>query len=254
LDPVEHDITFRRPIEWRSCGQTHVGVVRQLNEDALVDRPNAGLWAVADGLGGHHLGDQASRLLQDTLYQVPTPQRLSHFVDAVEQALLDCNDDILDYTAAMEQPSTMGSTIVALLIRGQVGMCLWAGDSRLYRLRNHQLVQLSRDHSHVQELVDMGMISQEEVEKHPRSNVITRAIGVEPDVIIDMTVFNTQIGDTFLLCSDGLFNCVSEAQISVMLADKDPEQITEQLIHTALQNGAPDNVTVVVIKGEPGKF
>ncbi len=248
------DRTFRRPIDWRCGARTDVGVVREINEDALVTRPEIGLWAVADGMGGHEVGDVASRMIVDSLARVEDAGRLSDFVEVVEQALRDVNNGILDYADVMFDNATMGSTLVALVIRGRVGVCLWAGDSRLYRLRNHQLTQLSRDHSHVQELIEMGALEPEEAARHPNANIITRAVGVEEDGFIDINVFNTQIGDTFLLCSDGLHNTVDEQDIVRILGGRDTQQMAEELVQASLANGAPDNVSVVVVRGEPGKF
>jgi serine/threonine protein phosphatase PrpC len=248
------DRTFRRPIDWRSGARTDVGTVREINEDALVARPEIGLWAVADGMGGHEVGDVASRMIVESLARVTNAERLSDFVDVVEQALMEVNNGILDYADLMFDKATMGSTLVALVIRGRVGVCLWAGDSRLYRLRNHQLSQLSRDHSHVQELIEMGALDPEEAARHPNANIITRAVGVEEEGFIDINVFNTQIGDTFLLCSDGLHNTVGEHDIVRILGGRDTQQMAEELVQTSLANGAPDNVSVVVVRGEPGKF
>ena len=246
--------TFRRPIHW-SCGNcTDVGAVREINEDALIAKPDIGLWAVADGMGGHEVGDVASRMIVQALDQVHSAQRLSDFVDVVEQALIDVNRQIIDYSDMMFDSATMGSTLVALVIRGRVGACLWAGDSRLYRMRNQQLTQLTRDHSHVQELLECGAISEEEAVNHPQGNVITRAVGVEEDGLIDINVFNTQIGDTFLLCSDGLYNTVDDQQLMQLLSDSSAEQAAQDLVQASLAHGAPDNVSVIVIKGEPGKF
>jgi serine/threonine protein phosphatase PrpC len=252
--PASHDRTFRRPIEWRCGAQTHVGAVRQINEDAVLTRGDIGLWAVADGMGGHEVGDVASRMIVEALEQVTGRERLSDFVDEVEQSLLDVNQRILDYADLMFDNATMGSTLVSLLICGRVGVCLWAGDSRLYRLRNHQLTQLSRDHSHVQELIEMGAIAPEDAAKHPHANVITRAVGVEDPGFIDINAFNAQIGDTFLLCSDGLYNTMSDEEISDLLSGRDAQQVAEALVQLSLERGAPDNVSVIVIKGEAGKF
>ncbi len=249
-----NDITFRRPIDWRSGACTDVGAVRAVNEDALISREEIGLWAVADGMGGHEVGDVASRMIVEALERLENSERLSDFVDAVEETLLDVNRGILDYADLMFDKATMGSTLVALVIRGRVGVCLWAGDSRLYRLRNHQLTQLSRDHSHVQELIEMGALEPEEAARHPNANIITRAIGVEEDGFVDVNVFNAQIGDTFLLCSDGLHNTVAEADLVRILGGRDTQQMAEELVQASLANGAPDNVSVVVVRGEPGKF
>lgn len=252
---INNDRTFRRPIEWHSGARTDVGAVRQINEDALVTRPEIGLWAVADGMGGHEVGDVASRMIVDSLsQQLNSANGLADFVEQVEQAVLDVNQQIMDYADLMFDSATMGSTLVALLICGRVGVCLWAGDSRLYRMRNHQLTQLSRDHSHVQELIEMGAIQPEDAVHHPNANIITRAVGVEEDAFVDINVFNTQIGDTFLLCSDGLYNTVSDEEIARVLTQRDAQQMAEELVEMSLARGAPDNVSVVVVKGEPGKF
>ncbi len=248
------DKTFRRPIEWVSSARTDVGAVRKANEDAILMRPEVGLWAVADGMGGHEVGDVASRLIVEALEGVGPQKRLSDLVDAVEQSVVDANQNIIEYAKLMFENATMGSTLVSLVIHGRVGVALWAGDSRLYRLRNHQLSQLTRDHSHVQELLDSGAISEKEAKNHPHGNVITRAIGVEVDGFVDVVVFNTQIGDTFMLCSDGLYNTVNDQDIARWLANPSAENAVHQLVDASLNAGAPDNVSVIVVKGEAGKF
>lgn len=246
--------TFRRPIDWRCGYRTDVGAVREVNEDALVCCGDIGLWAVADGMGGHEVGDVASHMIVQALENVSDSEHLSDFVDAVEESIIGVNNDIVAYAQRALDNATMGSTLVALVIRGRVGVCLWAGDSRLYRLRNQKLTQLTRDHSHVQELVEMGAIDPEQAASHPQANVITRAIGVEEDGFIDINVFNTQIGDTFLLCSDGLYNSVEADDIAAVLTQRDVHVAADELIERSLANGAPDNVTVIVVKGEPGKL
>lgn len=246
--------TFRRPIAWHSGSCTDVGRVREVNEDALISCSQVGMWAVADGMGGHAVGDVASQMIVDALEKVDDIEKLSDFVDAVEQAIIGVNNDIIAYAERMFDNATMGSTLVVLVIRGRVGVCLWAGDSRLYRLRNQALTQLTRDHSHVQELVEIGAIEPEDAPHHPHANVITRAVGVERDGFIDINVFNTQIGDTFLLCSDGLYNTVSNDEIAQFLDQKNVQSTAEELVQASLANGAPDNVSVIVVKGEAGKL
>ena len=148
----------------------------------------------------------------------------------------------------MHDGRILGSTVISLLIQGQVGVCLWAGDSRLYLLRNNQLQQLSRDHSHVQELIDQGTITEEDAINHPDANVITRAVGTSNELYIDINAFNVQIGDTFLLCSDGLYNAVDEAEIEHQMRSHDTDNAVKQLIVKALENGAPDNVSIIIVK------
>lgn len=248
------DKTFRRPIDWKYGACTDVGTVRSVNEDAVLTRSEIGLWGVADGMGGHQVGDVASQMIVDALENISEQDLLTYFVDDVERCLVDVNRKIIDYSQMCFDNATMGSTIVTLLIRGRVGVCLWAGDSRLYRIRNGRFTQLSRDHSHVQELIDMGAIEEQEAQGHPQANVITRAIGVENDVFIDINVFDTQIGDTYLLCSDGLHNSLSDEEIVAALTLKSPGVSASTLIAKALQNKASDNVSVVVVKGEAGKL
>jgi serine/threonine protein phosphatase PrpC len=247
------DRTFRRPILWSSSARTDVGVVREVNEDAILSKPEIGLWAVADGMGGHLVGDIASNKIVTALDAVIPQAMLSDYVDAVEDALLDVNKMMLEYAQIMFDAGTMGSTIVTLLIKERVGACLWVGDSRLYRFRNQQLVQISRDHSQVEEMIEMGLLTQESAENYPHRNIITRAVGVEESLYVDVTVFTTQIGDTFLLCSDGLYNSVSHTDLVDAIAIRDLDLMVNNLVDKALANGAPDNVSLIVIQGSAGK-
>jgi len=240
------------PINWQSCAKSDVGLVRSVNEDAFLERGELGLWVVADGLGGHAVGDVASRMIVEALSELNTDARLSEFVDVVEETLIEVNGRIIDYSDVMFDSATMGSTVVSLVIRGSVGVCLWAGDSRLYRLRDGHLSRLSRDHSHVQELIEMGVLEPEEAENHPRANVITRAIGVDSNLLLDINLFNAQEDDVFLLCSDGLQNTVDEEVIADILSKQDVMQSCDTLVDLSLDNGAPDNVTVIVVKGTRG--
>ena len=248
------DKTFRRPIVWNSAARTDVGVIREVNEDAILVKSEIGLWAVADGMGGHLVGDIASSKIIAALGAVTPQPMLSDYVDAVEDALLDINEKMLEYAQIMFDAGTMGSTIVALLIKERIGACLWVGDSRLYRFRNQQLVQISRDHSQLEEMLEMGLLTKEAAENYPHKNVITRAVGVEESLYVDVTVFTTQIGDIFLLCSDGLYNSISNDEMLDALALRDVEVIVTKLVNQSIANGAPDNVSVVVVQGSAGKI
>ncbi len=246
--------TYRRPILWKCSGLTDVGVVRKLNEDAIISRPDVGIWAVADGMGGHEAGEVASAKVVEALAGIKDCARLSELVDSTEDALLNVNEQMLQYARQKFGDATIGSTVVVLIIRGKVGVCLWVGDSRLYRLRNNNLQRVSRDHSQVEEMLHMGLLTPEEAVNYPQSNVITRAVGVEPQLYVDIEVFDTQIGDIYLLCSDGLYNTIVPDDIVASLSVRDVEQSSEQLIQKTLANGAKDNVSVVVVQGEPGKL
>jgi serine/threonine protein phosphatase PrpC len=248
------DKTFRRPIHWHSLAQTHVGCVRDVNEDAILAKPEIGLWAVADGMGGHHVGDVASSKIIAALDAITPSENLCDTVDALEDALLDINNNMLEYAQVMFEHGTMGSTLVSLLIKDRVGVCLWAGDSRLYRFRNQQLTQVTRDHSQLEEMLAAGLIAPEDEEHYPHKNVITRAIGVEELLFIDATIFTAQIGDIFLLCSDGLYNAVNLEEITAAFALREPELMVPHLVELALAKGAKDNVSVIAVLGSAGKL
>lgn len=242
------DTTIRRPMKWSTSADTNVGMVRKVNEDSIMQNPDSGLWAVADGMGGYEAGDVASNMIVTSLAEIQKCENLDTFVDSIEDKILDTNQRILEYSEIMHDGRMLGSTVVTLLIKGQVGVCLWAGDSRLYMLRNNQLQQLSRDHSHVQELLDQGTITAEDAVNHPDGNVITRAVGTSEELYIDISVFNVQLGDTFLLCSDGLYNSVDEYEIENHMKSQDTDNAVKQLIIKALENGAPDNVSIIEVK------
>ncbi len=245
------DTTIRRPIRWSSVEDTNVGMVREVNEDSIISLPEVQLWAVADGMGGYEAGNVASNMIVKSLQEITNKSSLNEFIDSIEDSLIDVNHRILEYADIMLDGRTLGSTVVSLAIKGHVGICLWAGDSRLYRFRNGDFIQLSRDHSQVEELVQQGFLTPEEAEVHPDSNVITRAIGASPEVYIDINVFSVQLGDTFLLCSDGLYNMVSMEEMAQALASLPLKEAVDSLIQKALDNGANDNVSVILVKGEP---
>ena len=246
------DITVRRPVTWASCAATDVGTVRSVNEDAVLDKPELGLWAVADGMGGHEAGDVASKMIVEALGELKRPPVLSDFIDQIESRIIDVNERLLEYSEIMLDGRVSGSTVVSLVIFGHVGACLWMGDSRLYRYRGNRLQQISRDHSQVSELLQAGAITEEEARHHPESNVITRAVGTNDIPYLDVDVFDVQLGDALLLCSDGLYNALDEDSIAACLDSAEPKQMVTRLIDSALAHGAADNVSVIAVKGMRG--
>jgi len=244
------DATIRRPVRWNSAEESNVGMVRVVNEDSIISLPEIQLWAVADGMGGYEAGDVASNMIVKTLSDLETKPSLNDFVDSIEDSLLDVNYRILEYADIMLDGRTLGSTVVTLGIKENIGVCLWAGDSRLYRLRNGEFIQLSRDHSQVEELVQQGFITAEAAKTHPDSNIITRAIGANSELFIDINVFSSQLGDTFLLCSDGLYNMLSDEEMCQTLQQLPIDRAVSVLIQKALERGANDNVSVILINGE----
>ncbi len=244
-----NDETIRHPVVWKSYSLSDVGCVREVNEDALSESIEKKLWVVADGMGGHKVGDLASKKIIELIESVTPYQNLSDYVDEVEDALLNANQALIDFARENFASQTMGSTAVCLIIKHNVGVVMWVGDSRLYRYRNRQLQQLTRDHSQVEEMVQMGLITKEEAEVHPHKNVITRAVGVEPDLFVDINVFSAHANDTFLLCSDGLYNSVSQENVESILGCVDAETCVLDLMKQSLANGADDNVSLIVVKG-----
>ena len=199
--------------QWSSAMQTDVGKVRKINEDAGAAFPEKGLWVVADGMGGHDAGDFASRSIVDSLALLDNPGSLSEFVDTVDDCLKEVNRRLIDEAASRGAGTTIGSTVVVLLAHQQHCACIWAGDSRIYRLRDGSLQAVSRDHSQVMELVEQGLLLMEDAESHPAANVVTRAVGAAEDLYFDVEVQELRDGDRYLLCSDGLTKEVSEAEI-----------------------------------------
>ncbi len=232
-------------LNWIASTITHVGNVRKLNEDSCLDRSSDGLWVVADGMGGHSGGDLASQLIVNTLKNIPSPEKLSDLVDEVENGIMAANNKLVSISA--ENNQTMGSTVVSMLARGRYCVCLWAGDSRFYRLREGRLTQLSTDHSQVNQLLDMGQITAEEAINHPASNMVTRAVGASEDLYIDADIWEMQAGDRYLLCSDGLDKHLADPEIEIMMSKGTPEEVSQTLIDITLERGAKDNVTVSVI-------
>ena len=241
------------PFDWTSSACTDVGAVRELNEDAYLERPDLGLWLVADGMGGHFAGDVASHMVVSAMDSLEPPGSLSEFVDAVERRLVETNTRLRDY-AEREETHTIGSTVVALLIHGEHAVCLWAGDSRMYLRREGRLQQISQDHALVEELVERGVLTPEQAVDHPHANLVTRAVGAADGLFLDVEILPIQAGDLFILCSDGLEKEVAEEEMSVMARAGDASQLSHTLLARALAIGARDNVTVitVAIHGPPG--
>jgi len=225
-------------------GLTHPGLVRRRNEDVLLMREADGLWLIADGMGGLDEGAWAAGMVAARLAGVPTGQGAAADAAAVGAALQGANGEV--HMAARRSGVSIGTTAVCLLLQDGAYACVWAGDSRAYRLRGERLQQLTRDHSHVQELVDQGRLAPEDARRHPARNVVTRAVGIDPILSCETVVGNARGGDRFLLCSDGLTEVVEDPEIALAL-DAEPQAACERLLALALERGAPDNVTLAVV-------
>jgi protein phosphatase len=235
-----------RAFKWVSSARTDVGKVRKVNEDACLARPDEGLWAVADGMGGHSAGDLASGLIVEQMGEVDLSGPLSASVTEIERRLIDVNEQLRDL-ASSRNISTIGSTFAGMVIRDGFGVCLWVGDSRVYRIRDGRIEQVSQDHAFVEDLVEKGILSREDAAGHPQSNLVTRAVGAQENLKVDVEIFELEHEDTYVLCSDGLDKEVPESDIVDVVMREQPEVLSTQLVEEALERGARDNVTVITI-------
>ncbi|MFW9268278.1 PP2C family protein-serine/threonine phosphatase [Pseudomonas sp. NR3] len=234
---------------WRSAARTDPGKVRRRNEDAFLDSPRLGLWAVADGMGGHSNGDIASQLIVSNLAELPLYRDIDQRSRAVRQCLHWTNRRLSQELTVTAENSLgiMGSTVVVLLLEGNRAVCIWAGDSRCYLWRNRRLYQLSKDHSLRQQLVDQRLVGLDEANAHPAGNALTRAVGASQELRLEILEFDVRCGDAFLLCSDGLYQELSSQKLGEAMSLMSPNKVMAQLFEGVLSGSARDNLTAVMI-------
>ena len=238
-------VVSHAPFRIESWALTHEGRVRTHNEDSHIVRDGDGVWAVADGMGGHEGGDWASARIVAALDRVEAGGGFEAVCAAAAEAIRAANGEIL--AEARERGRQMGSTAVVLVIEGARYAVLWVGDSRAYLLRSGKFIPLSRDHSQVQEMVARGLMTAEQAAGHPMGHILSRAVGVQAEVEVDRVDGEVEGGDIFLLSSDGLHGVVADAEIAGHLGRDAPDRALEQLVALTLERGAPDNVTAVAI-------
>jgi serine/threonine protein phosphatase PrpC len=246
----------------RAVLRTDVGLVRSENQDfgayttpseERLSHPGGRLMIVADGMGGHRGGATASRLAAETVKAQYLGSETTDVAAALRDALTRANARIFSEAQANPELRGMGTTTSALAVRAGEGWFAHVGDSRIYRVRNDEIKQLTEDHSLVASMVREGLITPKEAETHPRRNVLQRSLGVAEDVEIDVQgPFDLQEGDTFILCSDGLHGLVKELELRDV-AKLNIDQAADEFVRLALTRGAPDNVTVIVARVERGK-
>lgn len=246
-----------------SAAETDVGRVREHNEDAHLVVEDMGLYAVADGMGGHLGGRTASRLAVDTLSKTveenrqaildgavvmplessPVPRLLADAVRAACAAI---------YDAAQHDPELqgMGTTVTTVLVQGARAFVAHVGDSRCYLQREDRIIQITDDHSLVNEQIKAGLISRDQARRSRLKNIITRSVGFEKDVAVDTFALPIQNGDRFLMCSDGLANFVDDTEIGIALATLPLQDVPKAMIDLANERGGDDNITVVCIAAE----
>jgi serine/threonine protein phosphatase Stp1 len=230
----------------RYSARTHVGKVRKVNEDSILALPDQRIWVVADGMGGHEAGDYASQTITETVAMIPPDLPPGDLMRELRSAILRANTQI--HEAAVNRfRTTVGSTVVALILTDTHFAAFWAGDSRVYLLRDGAIQMLTSDHSVVGEFVALGQMTWDEAEHHPQSNAITRAVGVDETLQLDKVRGEVFSGDRFLLCSDGLTKYAGIAALERMLKDAPIETVVDRLMTHALASGGGDNVSVIVV-------
>lgn len=236
--------------QWRSAAATDPGKVRGRNEDAVLDCPERGLWAVADGMGGHRSGDIASQWVVASLAELTQPQSFDERLKSVRRCLHWLNRRLgQELTLSAEHTDTiMGSTVVALLLEGNRAACVWAGDSRCYLWRGQRLYQLSRDHSRQQQLMDEQQMSGEQALALPGARALTRALGASEHLSLGVLELEAQPGDVFLLCSDGLYQDLTHSELGNALSLVSPRVALARLFDGVLSGTARDNLSAVVIR------
>ena len=223
---------------WISTSMTRRSPNRKVNQDAFIDYPSAGLFAVADGMGGHADGDVASRMIVDVLGTAVMPESpLDERVAQTELGVLEVNAALRRGALERGGNDIIGSTFAGLLVSQKHAVCLWAGDSRIYLFRDDRLYQLTKDHS-------LDHLSNGAVQT---VNMITRAVGSSDSLKLDRVVTPVQIGDTFLLCSDGLTKVLTSSEIITLLSEP-IEGLAERLVAAAAIRGARDDVTVIILR------
>src|SRR5579872_3445588 len=231
---------------FETASASHVGLVRTVNEDSLLARPDIGLWAVADGMGGHGGGDVASKAVIDALDTIKRADSAAELLAQFERRIIRVNAELRAF-ARSRQFGAIGATLAAILVRPPHYACLWCGDSRVYLWRGGAMNRISHDHSEVQDLIDRGLLDPAEAKTWPRRNVVTRAVGVAVEAEIELGEGQVAAGDRFLLCSDGLTNHVADAEIATALGGEAPKQACAGLLELTLQRGASDNVSLIVV-------
>jgi protein phosphatase len=225
---------------------THVGNVRRRNEDSYLVRTDIGLWVVADGMGGHEAGDVASQLVVRSLDSIDEVSSPAGLLEQCETLIFGANQDIVAMSRA-RHGATIGTTVAILLIREAHFACVWAGDSRVYLVKNGAIKQLSRDHTEVEELIAAGTLSRVEAESLP-NNVITRAVGVTEHVELEIVTGTVDSGDIFVVCSDGLTKHLGDDEICQYAVARNAQASCDAMVALALERGGLDNVTTVIVR------
>ena len=230
---------------WVSRGITHTGNIRSINQDAILEACEQKLWVVADGMGGHVAGEVASTAIVDGLFELNLAKMMGTACKQIYQCLAQVNQNLMQMASSQGDEKVIGSTVAILLVRGYHCVCLWSGDSRVYRFRGGHLQQITRDHTTENDLIIKGF-THEQAQIMPYAQTLTHALGAEICLYLETQIQEVKLGDIFLLCSDGLNKEVSDSEIASILNAFPIQESLLQLVNLTLDRGARDNISVIL--------
>ena len=242
---------------------TDVGQVRTVDEDSILaadlsfgvnsESSKFLLLAVADGMGGHAKGEEASKIALNAIAGAVIPDLLNNtpFTKILEKGIQNANQDILDYTAENPEASGMGTTSVCAVVKDNQIHLANVGDSRAYRVSDDEICRVTKDHSYVQALIDAGEITEEQAREHPRKNEITRAVGIMPSIEVDTMKLTLGSDESLLLCCDGVIAHLSDDDIHKIIRDSpDPQTACQEIVDMANERGGSDNISLIILSSE----
>ena len=242
---------------------TDVGQVRTVDEDSILaadlsfgvnsESSKFLLLAVADGMGGHAKGEEASKIALNAIARAVIPDLLNNtpFTKILEKGIQNANQDILDYTAENPEASGMGTTSVCAVVKDNQIHLANVGDSRAYRVSDDEICRVTKDHSYVQALIDEGEITEEQAREHPRKNEITRAVGIMPSIEVDTMKLTLDSDESLLLCCDGVIAHLSDDDIHKIIRDSpDPQTACQEIVDMANERGGSDNISLIILSSE----
>ena len=242
---------------------TDVGQVRPVDEDSILaadlsfgvnsESSKFLLLAVADGMGGHAKGEEASKIALNAIARAVIPDLLNNtsFTKILEKGIQNANQDILDYTAKNPEASGMGTTSVCAVVKDNQIHLANVGDSRAYRVSDDEICRVTKDHSYVQALIDEGDITEEQAREHPRKNEITRAVGIMPSIEVDTMKLTLDSDESLLLCCDGVIAHLSDDDIHKIIRDSpDPQTACQEIVDMANERGGSDNISLIILSSE----
>jgi PPM family protein phosphatase len=247
------------PYKVMAFGLSDIGLVRHNNEDVWAELPGSGFYALADGMGGHQAGEVAAReavfsickLVKKVIVPQKNTQSLTALRESLHEAIIQVNAIVYKKGRSESELKGMGTTLCCLLFHEKGLVYAYVGDSRIYRMRNNKLTQLTKDHSLLRELMDLGQLNENQASDFIYKNIITKAIGTEPTVDPSVHITDLLIGDIYMMCTDGLSDLLSLDEIEAIINMKpDPQLSVEELVKSAKDRGGHDNVTTVVMKVE----